>query len=66
MVFEKEGGVLREHLRANRKQIAELITRVQCQNPKPSLLLAILQDIFIFLAIIRGVRVRNLISDIQY
>lgn len=36
------------------------------KNPKSSLLLALLQDIFIFLAIIRGVRAFNLISDIQY
>lgn len=66
MVLEKEGGVLRECLRANRKHIAKPITTGQCQNPKPSLPLAIFQDIFIFLAIIRGVRVLNLISDIQY
>lgn len=36
------------------------------KNPESSLLLALLQNIFIFLAIIRGVRAFNLISDIQY
>lgn len=67
MVYAKFFEILRGRLGVNtkcdpRESTAESIPRGECWNPKPFLLL----DIFISLAIIRGIRTFNLIFDIHY
>lgn len=65
IVFEKKKSI-----KNNQEWIGNVLQKpslgVSVRNPESSLLLALLQDIFIFLAIIRAVRAFNLISDIQY
>lgn len=66
IVFEKK----KRSIKNNQEWIGNVLQKPSLgdsvRNPDSSLLLALLQDIFIFLAIIRAVRVFNLISDIQY
>lgn len=71
MVYAKFLEILRECLELNtkvdiRENIAECISMGQCWSPKAFPLLDIFQDIFISLAIIRGIRTFNIISDIHY
>lgn len=65
IVFEKKKSI-----KNNQEWIGNVLQKPSLgdsvRNPDSSLLLALLQDIFIFLAIIRAVRAFNLISDIQY
>lgn len=67
IVFE---GKKKESIKNNQEWIGNVLQKPSLgdsvRNPESSLLLALLQVIFIFLAIIRAVRAFNLISDIQY